>query len=208
MKSTVGVWVICIVGAVMLPGCGRVVDWVRDTFDQGSPLEQELTIVRNDMRVARVYEQFTTLGKFDALWLSDAVRTAYVDVHARKHGLDDERKTALLRRQLAENNHYITFYVLGLVESNLTDEYSDWSLFLQVDGNHFTPVEIKSIDLSPEYQLFFGKRLNTFKVAYSVKFNAKDISDTLLIGSDTDEITLYFRSTRKETAMRWPVLKE
>ena len=194
----IGLMIIC-----CLPGCGKLVDWGKDTFHQGKQLESDREVAQQYIQTVIVYDQFTTRAKFDAMWLSDDVRTSYADLHALKYGRSQEQKKKFLRRQLEENKHFISFYVLSLYEVPLGDENSLWSVFLRIGEKHYTPIEIKTVDLSTEYVHLFGKHFNRFKVAYSLKFDAKDIEDMPLIMQDTQQIALYFRSVEKEVSLAW-----
>ena len=120
-------------------------------------------------------------------------------------GKTAEQKKTLLRRQLEENNHFISFYVLSLYEVPLGDPMSKWTLFLQINDKNYAPIEIKTIELLPEYICFFGNKFNRFKVAYSVKFDAKDIEDMPLLTEETINMKLYFRSTIHEVVLIWDV---
>lgn len=193
----------CSVLICLLPGCGRVFDWVEDSFNQGTNLDQYTKVPQRYLRSITVYQQFTTIGMFDALWLSDAVRTAYVDLYALKHGKNDEQKKFFLRRQLEENNHFLSFYVLSLYENPLNSLDTKWSLFLMVDDKIYSPIEIKVVELNPEYILFFGKRYSRFKIPYLVKFNAKDMDSNFIVSDTTKTISLCFRSVSKEDLLTW-----
>ena len=152
-----------------------------------------------------VYDQLTTVAMFNVLWLSDTVRTTYVDLNALKYGKTPEQKRATLRRQLAENTHFITFYVAVPYELVLGDKNSRWSISLDIDGKSYLPIETKIIDLNPEYKSIFGKKFTRFKNAYMVRFDAKDVQERPLITSDTEQLKLYFRSTKKEVILSWNV---
>ncbi|HEB41953.1 MAG TPA: hypothetical protein ENI08_02965 [Candidatus Dependentiae bacterium] len=80
-------------------------------------------------------------------------------------------------------------------------------LFLNINNNNYLATEIKSIDLVPEYIEFFGKKFTRFKVAYQVKFDAKDIEDNLLFSSDVDQFSLYFRSVDKGAELTWQLVE-
>jgi hypothetical protein len=190
---------------LVLPSCGRVVDWVKDSFPQIPSLSASCSVIEKYSKSITLYDQFTTRAKFDALWLADDVRALYVDLFSLKFGKTVEQKKALLRRQLEENNHFIAFYVLSFHEVPLGDTSSEWALFLQINGKNYSPIEVKTVELSPEYICLFGKKYNRFKVAYSVKFDAKDIDDIPLITASTDEMKLYFRSTTKEVVFVWDI---
>lgn len=190
---------------LLLPSCGRIIDWGERNFMQAPSLQAEITQAQKYIRSVAMYDQLTTAARFDALWLSDDVRLNYANLYALKFGKTEEQKKVFLRRQLEENNHFMTFYVLSLYEHPLGDASSEWTLFLNIDGKNYSPIEIKTVDLSPEYMYIFGKKYNRFKVPYSVKFDAKDINDQFLITSETQNITLYCRSLKSEVKFVWNI---
>lgn len=194
---------ILFIALFFLPGCGKLIDWGKDTFHQGKQLEMDREPARRDLNSVTVYDQFTTRAIFDVLWLSDDVRTVYANLYGSKYGKTEEQKKTFLRRQLEENKHFISFYVLSLYEVPLGDTGSKWSMFLRIGDKNYRPIEIKTIDLLPEYAYIFGKRFNRFKVAYSIKFDAQDIENRPLIRDEVKEIALYFRSIEKEASLAW-----
>lgn len=194
-----------------LPACTRLVDWAQCNFYQGISLSDACGDPCLLVRSVTMYDQFETVGHFDALWLSDQVRTAYVDLYIRSLGKNEEQKNILLKRQLDENKHFIIFFVLCPYEMPLGETHSIWNLFLEIDGAHFDPIEIKMVELSPIYRSYFGKHYNRFKAAYQIKFDARDIQDNPLINHNTTQLMLHFRSAHKEGTLCWntaPVKKE
>lgn len=186
----------------MLPGCSRINQWAQDSFYQGDTIDVNISQVQKQVRSVYMYDQFATDAIFDALWLSDEVRTAYATIHSTRHGKDGN---AFLRRQLEENKHYISFYVLSSYDTPLGAENCLWTLLLHLNDQIFTPKEVKMVELPQEYQLFFGKRFNRFKTAYMVKFDAQDIEEHPLLTIDIDEVKLVLRSIKKETTLVWDV---
>jgi hypothetical protein len=190
---------------LLLPSCGRIIDWGERNFAQAPSLQATITEAQKYIRSVTMYDQLTTTARFDVLWLSDEVRLNYANLYALKFGKTEEQKKVFLRRQLEENNHFITFYVLSLYEYPLGDPSSEWTLFLNIDGKNYSPIEVKTVELSPEYMYIFGKRYNRFKVPYAVKFDAKDINDQFLITPETKNITLYCRSLKTEAMFTWDI---
>lgn len=190
---------------ILMPGCGRLIDWGKETFHQGEQIALDTTIAKDNMRSVAVYDQFTTVGLFDALLLSDDVRMLYAEMHARKLGKNKDQYNAFLRRQLEENKHYLSFYVLSTYDKPLGEVTSDWVVFLKVNDRDITPFEVKVVDMPAEYHLLFGKRFNRFKVSYSVKFAMRDREDNPVIGPDTHKLSLIFRSLSKEAALVWDI---
>lgn len=190
---------------ICLPGCGRIVDWGKQAFSQGKDVEQFTDITSQYLRTTQVYTQMETAAIFDALWLSEEVRTAYADTNALRYGKNAEQRNAFLRRQLAANEHYIEFYVLSLYALPLGDPESKWAVSLKIGESVYMPDEIKTVDLEPEYKHFFGKNFTRFKVAYVVKFAAKDNNEQRLITPQTSMISLVFRSLKKESVLKWHI---
>jgi hypothetical protein len=190
---------------LLLPGCGRVIDWGTRTFVQEPSLGASVSTAQKYIRSVTSYDQLSTRARFDTLWLSDDVRINYANLYALKFGKTEEQKKIFLRRQLEENNHFISFYILSLHEYPLGDADSEWALFLTINDKHYAPIEIKSVELSPEYIYVFGKKYNGFKVPYSVKFDAKDINDQSLITPETKNITLHCRSLSADVTFVWDI---
>lgn len=192
----------------IVPGCCKnYIPWIQNVFDQGHKVDKHVDVARQYVRNIHVYDQFTTLGHFSAIWLSPEVRKAYANVYAVKHGFSEERYKIFLRRQFEENKHFISFIVLSSIPNGgygyiLSDKDSPWSVVLNIDGHTFKPVEIKSIELSPEYRMFFGRTYTRFKLPYIIKFDAHDINGNRLIAQGTSQISLRFaRVDRYEDAV-------
>jgi hypothetical protein len=205
MKCAVSSRVLVLLYLVSLPGCARLTDWGRRNFYQGEQVDNNAQAARCYIRSAPIYDQFTTRAIFDALWLSDDVRIAYAQLHAKRLGKPEEHKKAFLWRQLEENNHYIAFYVLSLYEVPLGDEDSEWAVFLTVGDRCYFPIEIKTVALAPEYQVFLKKYLTPFKVPYLIKFSAFDVEEKPILTDDVREIALNFRSADKQVALHWSI---
>jgi len=74
------------VAVILLPGCAGVVDWAETTFKQAEGYQYNRELVNEYIRSIRIYDQFTTIAIFDALWLSDEIRTEYADLYVKMHG--------------------------------------------------------------------------------------------------------------------------
>lgn len=203
--ATVFAHFLLIITLMVLPGCGKIVDWVKDTLPQAENTNEFCKQGYEYVKSVVAYDQLTTVAKFDALWVSDFVRMAYVNAYCLKFGKSQEQKKALLRRQLEENNYYIVMYVLSSYEQPLGDASSSWTAFLTIDGKNYTPREVKAIDLEPEYICMFEEKYNRFKVPYIFKFDAKDFEGNSLITEETRSLTLTFRSMKKEVCLVWDV---
>jgi hypothetical protein len=191
------------------PGCQRYICWVEDVFYQGEKVTTYEAVAQQYIRSEHVYDQFSPLAHFDVLWLSNEVRTAYALSHRQKHCLSVDRYQAFLRRQLEENKHYISFYLLAAVSKPcgsgiLTDKDSDWTVCLQIGQCLYRPIEIKLLDsLAPEYITFFGKNYTRFKTLYQVRFDARDIQGHYLIHGGVDQFTMWFNRVDRKVSMTW-----
>ena len=203
MKSRVSVINVGICLMLVLPGCGRIIDWGKNSFNQVEQVNQFSKIPQQYIRSVKAYDQWSTRAIFDVLWLSKPVRSAYASAYAYKHGKSEDLRKVFLRRQLEENKHFISFYVLAPHAYSLGEKNSYWTLFLEIDGNNYAPLQAKPIEISQEYQVFFGKLYNRFKTVYHVKFDAKDVEDRSLINPESKIMKLYFRSVKHEVALVW-----
>jgi hypothetical protein len=207
MKSTLSFYALVLI-LFLFPGCTRIVDWAKDSFYQGDAICYDMSVPKYYIRSMTVYDEFDTRGRFDILWLSDQVRTAYVHLYNVKHGnLSDENNT-FLRRQLTENEHVITFYVIVPPSYILADPATEWSLFLQIGDCRVYPIEIREIDPEPEYKAFLGKHFNRFRTAYLVRFPAKDDQGRVFLHGGIEAFTLYARSFSKNIMFVWDVHSE
>lgn len=193
---------------VNFSGCVRYYDFfMNDVFNQGDCLNTYNEIPAQYLRSTRVYDQFDTIGSFDVLWLHNEVRAAYAQAYASQRCLSKERCNEFLRRQLEENNHFITFLLLFVIPNGcnylLSSKDPIWSIQLVIDGNCFVPIEIKTIELGHEYKYFFGKTYRRFKTAYSVRFNAVDENGNALIHAGVRCLELQFRRLGHMTAVSW-----
>jgi len=186
-----------------LPSCLKVIDWGKKHLDQGSVLGKKSKEARSYIKTTRVYNQFELQGNFDVLWLSNSVRMIFSDFYSLRRGKSEDQKKVFLRRQLEENNYFISFYLLSLKSIRLGEKDSEWSLFLKVADKKYAPVETRVVDLDPEYKDIFGDKWSKFKDSYLIYFNAKDIEDNFIIDEGTKKISLVFRSLDKETELFW-----
>lgn len=196
---------------VCLSGC-RYKVWGESVLNQGCKLDTCQLGVCDFLRTVHVYDQFTTLGNFDILWLSNEVRTCYSKIHAQQHCYNAERYKVFLRRQLEENNHYITFYVLAFMPHArgelLSDENSAWSVCLEIDGESISPYSIKTLELKPEYKHLFSRAYTHFKTPYIITFEARDIEGEPWISSAGQTLKLHFNTIGRTGYAEWQTLSD
>jgi hypothetical protein len=189
----------------LLPGCGgNIVDWADETFYQGKMHNDYEKAVKPFLKGVRLYDQFDTLAIFDAIWLSDTVRTAYAQVYAKMIGMDEDGYIDFLRRELSANAYFVSFYVLSQKSIPLTDIPPLWVVHLEIDGKKYLPAEIKAVELAAEYLGFFGKRVNNHKEPYEIRFDRKDAEGVDILEGKR-EIKLFFSSPRHYGVMSWQI---
>lgn len=195
---------------IFMSGCIPYYRLSKKEFPQGEDLKTYYNISRDYIRSQSIYEQFTTLAQFDAIWLCDQTRIAYVDMYSQRHGKSDSTKEAILNRQLEENRHWISFYVLSDIRdvsnASLTDKNPYWTVYLEIAGQKLEPVDIKEVELEPEYANLFGNKLNSFKAVYYISFAAQDISGKFYLDG-CKSLTLFFNSVDKSCSMEWDIEK-
>ena len=155
-----GCLVIC-----LMPGCVPYHKLAKTEFPQGSEHKDKREMVHNYVRTAKVYDQFKTQAIFDAIWLSDEARTVYTELYSKRRGKDNGACEALLKRQLEENHHWISMYVLADIRHktnvSLHDKNALWTLCLEAkNGERVEPISVKEVEVEPEYQSIFGHRFN------------------------------------------------
>ncbi len=196
----------CVGIVLLLSGCGAVLDWGQKSFIQNEPLKTDRELVAKYIRSEVIYDQFNTQGKFVALWLNDEVRTEYAKLHGRARGSTPEQEAILVKRQLEEGKHFISFYVLSLADITLGESDSEWHVFLKInDTMVIVPTDVKQVELPNEYKFYFGKHYSRFKVPYRVLFDAKDLEDRCLIDATTQTLRLVMRSIDREMSMVWEI---
>ena len=193
---------------IFLYGCVPYYKLSKSEFPQGKELEiSKLGIVQQYLKSATIYKCFTTLAIFDALWLSDDVREAYVALHSQKSGKSQTSREALLNRQLEENKHWISFYVLADIRqepnSGMSEKSPLWSTYIDLGCNKkIEPESIKEVELDTENIFFFGEKFNSFKTAYLVQFPACD-SDGKSFLTDCTVVKLVISSVNKSSELVW-----
>lgn len=190
---------------VLLSGCGGAVKkWKEETFTQAQSYksaENEQTI-RQYLHSLSLYDQFETIALFDALWLSDEIKTLVSDIHVQLLGKNREVRNNFLRRQLKDNGEYVSFYVLSQQGVSLVDQPTKWYMHLVTEGNSYSPVSVKLIDTAAEYRIILGKKLTPHKDVYEVKFLRKNSKGKDIL-TEGNELQLFFNGLQHYGVIKW-----
>jgi hypothetical protein len=196
---------------LIFPGCGnRFSDWAADHVKHGKVREIHKERVVKYLRSIRIYQDFSTVGIFDALWLSHEVRQAYIDVFSSKYVLDKEKEEELLRKQRIENDNFISFYVLSYIPDtsiNLGEKNCPWAIDLKVNNKLYVPKVVETVELSPEYLTFLSRILNKYKNVHLVKFAAKDENGDPIITARTRILEMRLSTIDRSTSLVWHIDK-
>jgi hypothetical protein len=192
---------------IIFPGCSqRLINWGKKRLNQGCKIENYECLAYQYIRTTKVYDQFRTMGIFNAMWLSDIVRKAYVNVHCQKFVLSEDVYRNLIELEESKNKKTIAFYILVWYPRWCGAEFdkpnSRWLVFLKVGDKAYTPRIIKRIELPCEYVIFFNKLYNNFKRSYYVEFDALDDHGDKILNYKEDMV-LCLRSYDRITYMRW-----
>ena len=206
-------YIFIIANLILLSGC-TVVEWGKKTFNQGCKSEIHLSVPRGHMRNVRVYDEFVTLGIFNAMLISNDVIESYVNLHAEKNEMCEEERQILLNSEIEKTEKVISFYLLAYTPRSRSPIYvpnkyetAPWKVYLNVGCEVYEPYKIKIVELKPEYKLFFGKYLTKFKVVYLLEFLDKDKNGDCLIKEDTKAIKLGFTSFNNKVCLTWKLDK-
>lgn len=187
--------------------CVKYHELVKSEFPQGQDAPDVRDLTQTYVRSATVYDQFTTLAVFDALWLAPQVVGAYADMYGIRRGKLFEgcqQVKAEKERDLAGS---IGFYLLADVRvkthKDLHEKGSYWTIALENSkGQRLEATSIKSnIELDPEFQTMFAHRFNLFKEVYLVKFPTH-LSGKPFI-TDGEPMTMLLSSPRKSIRIAW-----
>lgn len=189
-----------------LTSCTRIINWGRSAFNQGCKMDDFVCVPRQHIRTISVYDGFNTVGIFDGMWLSDAVRTSAVNLHAQKNYFTQDQRDIMLADEFSKNDKTISFYVLAWQYvrcGGLLDKPdAHWKVVLHTSSGPLMPRFVKRISLPCEYVTFFARRLNSFKKAFYIEFDGIDENGNKIINS-TDHLTLCFSSLTKKTYLKW-----
>lgn len=179
----------------ILPCCNpNYLKWGSAQIISAGKLKNDLFFTLEYLQTKKVYDQFITVGIFDVLWLTEPVRMTYVDLFATRTCLSDERVAILQEQQLEQLEETVSFYVLMNNDSEHilgTQASAPWSACLKINCQVFQPVDIKSVELNPDYIRIFGKRYSSFRNAYLVSFKAIDVNNKFILdGANRLELVL------------------
>ena len=195
-----------LLGLSVLPACDRgAVEWVEDTFEQSKTHDVDKKMVKKYLKSVRVYDQFDTIAIFDVLWLSNDIRSTYSSLHSTMAGMSKEASIAFLRRQLKATEHYVNFYILSTDNIVLNATPAPWMVTLKVGEKKYAPLEIKVLDMSPEYKTIFGSLLTNHKRPYEIKFDRKDADGKDIMSPAIDHMTLSMSSPTHYVDIEFPL---
>jgi hypothetical protein len=208
MKRQAAGFLIILFTLSLLPGCCRYICWGESIVPQNRLDADCYCYALRYIRSLHIYDQLNTVAHFDALWLSDEIRTTYAQLYSDKRMLPEERYEATLQRQYEENQHYVSFIVLAAISDShaglLSDKSSLWGISLDIGGIIYQPAEIKIIELLPEYRILFGKTWTKFKTPYLVRFDATGANGNHILDGYCGEVILLFASPcREPECMKW-----
>ncbi len=192
----------------LISGCSRYIDYAKKTFDQACSVDLDLSKARSYIRSEKVYDQLTTVGLFDALWVNKDVQDAYRKIKLERSGVLDTTEQKKLEAELEQYNQFTTFYLLlppkdaqdvGYMHFDGVTYFNnniDWKVFLEVGGKKYSPVEFTNIsELSPEFSLIFGRTSTRYRSIYIAKFKPED--------NYSGKLKLVIRTTKYTVQLCW-----
>lgn len=189
------------------PSCIKYHKIIKSEFPQGEDTPDLYEVSHDYLRSITIYDQFTTLAVFDALWLSPTVEAVYTDLYNKRRGKVGEEVKAAEAEQEKDHEEHIAFYLLADVRAKVNKEMQEpnayWTVALENNqGNRLEAASIKLMrDLDPEYQLLFRTRFNLFKNVYLVKFPKSEVER--LFFKRGEPLTMLLSSPVKNIRLSW-----
>lgn len=179
VRGTLSKIFVVIVCLVAMSSCVPYHKLAKKESPQGILLDDYRDISYNNIRSVSIYNEFETRAHFTFLRMSDAVKKAYTDIYCGRRGIVAHAREEFLKRQLEENNHWVSFVVLADMRDktcvSLGEKNAQWAFALDLGQNIIlAPESIKEIELDPELQLLFGRHFTLFPTAYVLKFSRRD----------------------------------
>lgn len=201
---------VCLGLLSLFTGCKktpRYYDLVPSEFPQGKESEDVSSLVKRNLRSARVYNQFTTEAIFDVLLYSDEVAQKYVDLFCDRRGKDAQARQKMVQQQRDVAQKELQYYVLADIRDaqsqSLLCKDAVWSMYLvSMEGKKVEPLSVKEVELEPELRQLFLHRFNRYKTAYLVKFPILDSSGNPLF-KRYELPGMVLKSVKQERALSW-----
>ena len=207
---------------LFLPSC-TILQWSAKTFRQADRIPAEFSEKMNKfIQTSVIYDQFSSIAEFTALFLTDEARMLYADYFFHRNFKTEDEQDLSRQRLLTENDYYITFYVIGYQPAVIypTDrslffgQYqvqgpllgsadAKWKVSLLVDGKEYGPCDVRSVQLPVEYQYFFGRHWSQFKTAYKVRFDYRDQNGQQVMPMGHHHVELKFSSVIFDARLEW-----
>ncbi|MBT4595282.1 hypothetical protein HOD08_05390 [bacterium] len=179
----------------------RTVELLAFEIPQAKKVFKYEDLAKKNLKSTRLYDDFSTVASFDAIYLGDEMREALTDMKVSRRGWSEAKKQLLLKGHEDESAKWHVFYVMSEVRErefqSLADDLSSWALSLSVDDNDRVPSSfLKEIEPDPEIRTLFGTSYTRHKIAYLVKFEKKP-------NDNVEKLKLCFRSPKHAGDLDW-----
>lgn len=195
---------------IVLPSCSRYIKLAKKTFNQAQLVNTNVEQARCYIRSTKIYDQFTTIGIFDAILFNDKVEEIYNKLKSERTG------QAFLSANNPEtefkNNPYRLIFYLLLPPDNIKDiivTHFDgnvsWAIHLEINSKKILPSSsVKLSEIDPEFTYIFGPSANRFRDFYKLTFDVEEkIIDKDTLNNYKNLIKLCLRSTRYKVDLVW-----
>jgi len=188
---------------ISLPSCMKTYKLAPSESPQGKEYKDQRSVVDENLRSVKVYDQWETEAMFDVLWVSDSTTKSYVDRYCERRGKSMVEHDDMLQEELAKNREDMKFYVLADVRDKFNPSLSDpnaaWTMYLELaDGRKIAASKVKEVELSPEILEIFGHRFRKpkFKTPYEATFSAGSLNNR-------DQFKMIISSTSRRCELGW-----
>lgn len=211
----------------ILPGC-RYYNWASKSFKQVDKRSSCYELVMPYRCSTTLYDGLNTVGMFDILWYSDAVRNTYQKLSDDRFGvsaplaspetlscgacpLNAAPVNAEQNVSDSKNQSRLIFYLVTTsaedsmvpLFATANNKNSIWSAVLKQGDAHYPAVEIKKVSLTPELKAFFAHHVNRYRDIYRIEFNRYAPDGTDLMPTPDTIMCVSLRSVQYEVTFCW-----
>lgn len=160
---------------IFLSGCSRVNRFLNKQFFESCRPCDYIKGAHDSIRTIKLYDQFSTVGIFTALWINEKVTEAYQKAYNQQRNLPLDSPVDI---PIDLNNNQQKFYIIGYqpkIEGSVfdvcDDNNSSWHLSIEFNNKYFKPVSIKPVKADRILEAILRPYHNRFNELYEVTFN-------------------------------------
>lgn len=195
----------------MLPGCRMYYEFVPSEVPQGKMPPSLNGAIATWLKPVRIYNQFSTVGLFHVLRVSDEVALLARRDRAFLEGRTPAALRELLQGAYKDNQHELIFFMLAWVDEDLGvplgKDKSPWRFLIKLPNNtNLLPTSINKVMWTPELDLYFGHKYRDhwqlLKLTYPLTGSAEKNPEQSYLRRGP--IQMILRTSEHQATISWP----